>query len=82
MEAWQGRLPGRVPGRQLADPVGSGGGREQFIAGATDFAGSDAALDDEELTAASERCAGGEIFELPNYISPIAVIFNLEASTS
>jgi phosphate transport system substrate-binding protein len=60
------------------DPVGSGGGREQFIAGSTDFAGSDAALDEEELTAAQERCAGGEIFELPNYISPIAVIFNLE----
>ncbi|GAA4727210.1 phosphate ABC transporter substrate-binding protein PstS [Modestobacter marinus] len=60
------------------DPVGSGGGREQFIAGGTNFAGSDAALDDEELAAAQERCAGGEIFELPNYIAPIAVVYNLE----
>ncbi len=60
------------------DPIGSGGGRDQFIEGGTDFAGSDAALDEEELAAAQERCAGGEIFELPNYISPIAVVYNLE----
>jgi phosphate transport system substrate-binding protein len=60
------------------DPVGSGGGREQFIAGATDFAGSDAYLDEEELPAAEERCAGGEIFQLPNYVAPIAVVYNLE----
>ena len=60
------------------DPIGSGGGRDQFIDGGTDFAGSDAALDEEELAAAQERCAGGEIFELPNYISPIAVVYNLE----
>jgi phosphate transport system substrate-binding protein len=60
------------------DPVGSGGGREQFIAGGVDFAGSDAALDDEELTAAQERCGTSGVFELPNYVSPIAVIYNLE----
>ncbi|MBN1094126.1 phosphate ABC transporter substrate-binding protein PstS [Blastococcus sp. TML/M2B] len=79
MEAWQAGFQGEYPDVDFSyDPVGSGGGREQFIAGATDFAGSDAALDDEELAAAQERCAGGEIFELPNYISPIAVIFNLE----
>ncbi|TFV62949.1 UNVERIFIED_ORG: phosphate ABC transporter substrate-binding protein PstS [Bacillus sp. AZ43] len=60
------------------DPVGSGGGREQFLAGGTDFAGSDAALDDEELTQAEERCGPSGVFELPNYISPIAVVYNLE----
>ncbi|TQN41196.1 phosphate ABC transporter substrate-binding protein (PhoT family) [Blastococcus colisei] len=60
------------------DPVGSGGGREQFLAGGTDFAGSDAALDDEELAQANERCGPAGIFELPNYISPIAVVYNLE----
>src|SRR3954470_2207121 len=56
------------------DPVGSGGGREQFIAGGVDFAGSDAALSDEELTTAKERCGGGDVFELPNYISAIVVV--------
>jgi phosphate transport system substrate-binding protein len=60
------------------DPVGSGGGREQFIDGGIEFAGSDAALDDEELAGAQERCGGGDVFEMPNYIGPIAVIYNLE----
>lgn len=61
------------------DPVGSGGGREQFISGGVDFAGSDAYLDDEEgeLSGAKERC-GGDPIEIPNYVSPIAVIYNLE----
>ncbi len=60
------------------DPVGSGGGREQFLDGGTDFAGSDAYLDEEELALAEERCGEAGIFELPNYIAPIAVVYNLE----
>ena len=59
------------------DPVGSGGGREQFLAGGVDFAGSDAALDEEELTQAEERCGADGLLEVPLYISPIAVAFNL-----
>jgi phosphate transport system substrate-binding protein len=78
MEAWQAGFQGQYPDVQFSyDPVGSGGGRDQFIAGSIDFAGSDAALDDEELASAKQRC-GGDVFELPNYISPIAVIYNLE----
>ncbi|MFF3066479.1 phosphate ABC transporter substrate-binding protein PstS [Oerskovia sp. NPDC057915] len=59
------------------DAVGSGGGREQFLSGATQFAGSDAALKDDELATATDRCFGGEAIEVPLYISPIAVIYNL-----
>ena len=59
------------------DPVGSGGGREQFIAGGTDFAGSDAYMSDEELAKAKDRC-GSEAIDIPTYISPIAVVFNLQ----
>ncbi len=59
------------------DPVGSGGGREQFLAGGTDFAGSDAFLDEEELEQAERRCGPEGIFELPNYIAPIAVVYNV-----
>ena len=58
------------------DPVGSGGGREQFIAGGVDFAGSDAYLEGDELTGAEDRC-GGQVVEVPAYVSPIAVIYNL-----
>jgi len=60
------------------DSAGSGAGREQFLAGGASFAGSDAYLDDEELTTAEERCAGGSAVDLPVYVSPIAVVFNLE----
>ena len=61
------------------DPVGSGGGREQFIAGGVAFAGSDAALSEEEgeLKKALARCNPGQLIEVPAYVSPIAVIYNL-----
>ncbi|UFU05930.1 phosphate ABC transporter substrate-binding protein PstS [Ruania halotolerans] len=58
------------------DPTGSGTGREQFINGTVQFAGSDAALDADELAAAQERC-GGTVIEAPLYISPIAVVYNV-----
>ena len=61
------------------DPVGSGGGREQFIAGGVAFAGSDAFLSsDEGELAAAERQCGAPAIEIPNYVSPIAVIYNVE----
>lgn len=61
------------------DPVGSGGGREQFVSSGVDFAGSDAALKEDELTKAQERCGGPDnLIEIPAYISPIAVIYNLD----
>ena len=78
MQGWTAGYSGVQPGVTVSyDPVGSGGGREQFTAGGIDFAGSDAPLDEEELVAARARC-GGEVFELPNYISPIAVVYSLE----
>jgi phosphate transport system substrate-binding protein len=62
------------------DPVGSGTGRENFISGAYMFAGSDSALSTEEgeLDSAKERCGGEDPIEVPAYVSPIAVVFNLE----
>jgi phosphate transport system substrate-binding protein len=59
------------------DPSGSGGGREQFIAGGVQFAGTDSYLEDEEVTAATKKC-GSDIVEVPVYVSPIAVIYNLD----
>jgi phosphate transport system substrate-binding protein len=79
MQAWQAGFNSQQPGVNFSyDPVGSGGGREQFLAGGVDFAGSDSALSDEELTKAQERCGSGGVFELPNYISAIAVVYNLD----
>jgi phosphate transport system substrate-binding protein len=61
------------------DPVGSGTGRENFINEAFAFAGTDAALsnDEGELDAATERCGGDAVIQVPAYVSPIAVTFNL-----
>ncbi|WP_343061563.1 phosphate ABC transporter substrate-binding protein PstS [Nocardioides luti] len=62
------------------DPVGSGTGRENFISGAYLFAGSDSALstDEGELDKATERCGGSPAIEVPAYVSPIAVVYNLQ----
>jgi phosphate transport system substrate-binding protein len=80
-EAWVAEFVNANSGATISyDPVGSGGGREQFIAGGVAYAGSDAALEEEEgeLKKAMERCEPGEVVEVPTYVSPIAVIYNLE----
>jgi len=80
-EAWIAGFQDANPDVTVAyDPVGSGGGREQFIAGGVSFAGTDSALSDDEgeRSAAIERCAPGTVLQVPVYISPIAVIYNLE----
>jgi phosphate transport system substrate-binding protein len=79
-EAWLAEFENENSGVTISyDPVGSGGGREQFIAGGTAYAGSDAALSPEEgeLEKAEGRCAPGQLIEVPDYISPIAIIYNL-----
>ncbi|SDT23843.1 phosphate ABC transporter substrate-binding protein PstS [Microterricola viridarii] len=64
------------------DPTGSGAGRESFFAGGAAFAGSDSYLKDEELAGEFAMCAPGTTaVDLPVYISPIAVIFNIEGVT-
>ncbi len=60
------------------DAIGSGGGRELFLSGGSSFAGSDAFLKDEEFEASKDRCAGEQgAINLPHYISPIAIPYNL-----
>jgi phosphate transport system substrate-binding protein len=58
------------------DAVGSSGGREQFIAGGVEFAGSDSYLTTDEQKAATKTC-GGPAIEVPVYVSPIAIVYNL-----
>lgn len=62
------------------EPVGSGTGRQNFADGGYLFAGSDSYLTDDEgeLSAAKERCGGEDPIEVPNYISPIAIIYNVK----
>ena len=61
------------------DPTGSGAGREQFIGGGVDFAGSDSALSDEELAGGFAACApGSSAIDLPVYVSPLVLVYNVD----
>lgn len=61
------------------DPAGSGAGREQFIVGAVAYAGSDTPLGLDEVDGPLERCTEGSgAMNLPVYLSPIALAFNVE----
>jgi phosphate transport system substrate-binding protein len=67
------------PGKNLAyNPTGSGAGREQFIAGHVDFAGSDSPLNPEQISAAGKRCNGNPAWHLPMVFGPIAVAYHLD----
>jgi len=76
--AWISGYQEAYPGVTINySPVGSGAGRANFVEGWTVYAGSDAALDEDEGPLVS--CAdGATALNLPVYISPIAVIFNVE----
>jgi phosphate transport system substrate-binding protein len=75
-----------VAGFQTANPdvtvnyttTDSGAGRKGFLDSSLDYAGSDSALNDEELASAGDRCYGGAGIDLPVYVSPIAVAFNID----
>ena len=61
------------------EPTGSGTGRENFLEGGSNFIGSDRAFNDEEIAAGGfGACASDDIVEVPLYISPVAVAFNIE----
>ena len=66
-------------GKNLSyNPTGSGAGVDQFIAKQVDFAGSDSALQDGQITKAAERCGGNEAWNLPLVFGPVALAYNVE----
>ncbi len=82
MDAWKSGFAQSQPGVTLSyDGVGSGAGVTQFTSGQVVWAGSDAALEGDQIAAASSRC-GAAAWDLPVYISPIAIVFNLDGVTS
>ncbi|OGC23274.1 phosphate ABC transporter substrate-binding protein PstS [candidate division WOR-1 bacterium RIFOXYB2_FULL_42_35] len=52
--------------------IGSGGGQRQFIAGITDFGGSDAPMTDKQINS-----AGGDVLHIPTVMGAVAVSYNL-----
>jgi phosphate transport system substrate-binding protein len=66
-------------GKTLAyNPTGSGAGVDQFIAKQVDFAGSDSALKDDQVTKAKERCGGNDAWNLPLVFGPVALAYSIE----
>jgi phosphate transport system substrate-binding protein len=79
-DAWKAAYQQQNSGVTITyDPVGSGAGRTSFESGAYPFAGSDAfiANPSDEYTKAKTAC-GADPIEVPDYISPIAVVFNVK----
>ena len=79
-EAWVAAFQTENPAVTINyDPSGSGAGREAFISGGVSFAGTDSALKQEEIDGGFAACVPDTGYiQVPAYISPIAVIFNVE----
>ncbi|NHI17514.1 extracellular solute-binding protein [Microbacterium excoecariae] len=76
-EAWVAAFQTANPDATVNyEPTGSGTGRENFISGASNFIGSDRAFEMEELGEFGS-CTSESIVEVPAYISPVALAFNL-----
>ena len=78
VEAWIAGYNTYQPDVDIAyDPSGSGAGVNSFLQGATLWAGSDKALTQDQKDLSREVCMDEEAIDLPVYISPLAVIYNL-----
>ncbi|WP_238154307.1 phosphate ABC transporter substrate-binding protein PstS [Ornithinimicrobium sufpigmenti] len=83
MTAWISAYGEVQPGVQVTyDSVGSGAGVTSLGQGAVDFAGSDSYLNEERREAVKDFCGDEGAINLPVYVSPIAVAFNLEGVDS
>lgn len=56
-------------------PIGSGGGIQQFTAQTVDFGASDVPMNQKELTAATQ--ANGQVVQIPVALGAVAVVYNL-----
>jgi phosphate ABC transporter phosphate-binding protein len=56
---------------------GSGAGISEFLAGKTDFGGSDTPLSGDQYAAAKQRCGGADAWNLPVVFGPMAITYNL-----
>lgn len=78
VEAWIAGYQKSNPNAKISyNPSGSGAGVTTFLTGATVWAGSDKPLDDEQVEQSKKVCAGQTAFDVPVYISPLAIVFRL-----
>ena len=78
MDVWKTNFASANQGATVQySPDGSGAGRKAILDGSAQFAGSDAYLKDEEYASSMTQCGPDGALNIPVYISPIAVAFNL-----
>ncbi|CAL9487184.1 phosphate ABC transporter substrate-binding protein PstS [Streptomyces sp. enrichment culture] len=79
IDAWVKQYAAACKGVQVNyNPTGSGAGITAFLQGQTAFAGSDSAMDAEEIKQSQKICKDGQAIDLPMVGGPIAVGFNVE----
>lgn len=83
-EAWRAGFQNANPQVTVNyDPTGSGTGRDNFANGGYVLAGTDAAFAVDQASGPFAACASGSaLVEVPAYISPIAIAFNLAGVTT
>ncbi|TQL21650.1 phosphate ABC transporter substrate-binding protein PstS [Streptomyces sp. SLBN-134] len=78
IDAWVKQYSAACKGVQVNyNPTGSGAGVTAFLQGQTAFAGSDSALEAEEIEQSKKICSGGQAIDLPMVGGPIAVGYNV-----
>ena len=78
MDAWKTNFASANQGATVQySPDGSGAGRKALLDGSAQFGGSDAYLKDDEYASSTTQCGPDGALNIPVYISPIAVAFNL-----
>ena len=78
MDVWKSEFATASQGANVQySPDGSGAGRKALLDGSAQFGGSDAYLKDEEYASSTTQCGPDGALNIPVYISPIAVAFNL-----
>ncbi|MEW2077482.1 phosphate ABC transporter substrate-binding protein PstS [Streptomyces sp. NPDC012403] len=78
IDAWVKQYAAACKGVQVNyNPTGSGAGVTAFLQGQTAFAGSDSALEAEEIEQSKKICSGGQAIDLPMVGGPIAVGYNV-----
>ncbi|WP_427173186.1 phosphate ABC transporter substrate-binding protein PstS [Arthrobacter sp. 92] len=78
MDVWKTNFASANQGATVQySPDGSGAGRKAILDGSAQFAGSDAYLKDDEYASSKDKCGSDGAINIPVYISPIAVAFNL-----
>ncbi|MDI3210775.1 phosphate ABC transporter substrate-binding protein PstS [Arthrobacter sp. AL12] len=78
MDVWKTNFASANQGATVQySPDGSGAGRKALLDGSAQFGGSDAYLKDDEYASSTTQCGPDGALNIPVYISPIAVAFNL-----